>query len=109
MKKSVFTHSRLAGFHFYPNAPEKCKYLASIHRHIFDVYCFVNVEHNNRDVEFIGFQDEYERELHRQFGEPLELGAMSCEDLACWLLEKYPEIHKVIVQEDGNGGTEIAR
>jgi hypothetical protein len=99
------------GIHKYPAALDDPKlsdvsFLGYPHRHIFHFYVRLEVEHNDRDVEFILFK----RELENLF----EQGTMQCdykscemlaEDLIKYIQEKYPKRDITVkVYEDNENG-----
>jgi hypothetical protein len=99
------------GIHKYPAALDDPKladvsFLGYPHRHIFHFYVSLEVEHNDRDVEFILFK----RELENLF----ETGTMQCdykscemlsEDLINYIQENYPNRDITVkVYEDNENG-----
>lgn len=109
MKREVITYNLIEGFHFYPDAPDFCGYLAHNHRHLFEVRCWAEVSHNNREIEINTLQNAIEDKLSYGFGKPCKFGAMSCEDIAEFLLSEFSELNKVQVLEDGYGGAALTR
>ena len=102
------------GVHCYPAAGtepdlEDVKFLAHPHRHIFHFKIYIEIEHNDREIEFIQFK----RFCEGLFNEGiLQLDHKSCEmisdDLYHKIAEKYP--HREIwinVSEDNENGSEI--
>lgn len=105
------------GIHRYPAALEDPKlktgdeydvsFLGHPHRHIFHFKVYIQVHHNDRDIEFIQFK----RWLNSLYGtEELQLDYKSCEMIADELYTKinsrYPERDVWIeVSEDGENGT----
>jgi len=100
------------GIHFYPDALENPKladvsFLGHPHRHIFHFKVWLQVFHNDRDVEFIQFK----RWLESLYGTyTLELNYKSCEmisnDLYAAIDAKYPgRAIKIEVSEDGENGS----
>jgi hypothetical protein len=104
------------GIHKYPAAAEDPKlatgdwddvsFLANPHRHMFHFNVRLEVEHNDRDVEFIQFKRWLER-LYTQG--TLQLDYHSCEMMAEELIEQimqhYPNRDiEVRVFEDGENG-----
>lgn len=84
-------------------------FLGVPHRHIFHFCVWIQVFHNDRDIEFIQFKRWMER-LYAQ--DVLELNHKSCEmiadDLAAQIQEKYPgRWLKISVAEDNENGCEI--
>lgn len=109
MKREVLTYNQIEGFHNYPNAPQFCEYLSSRHRHQFVIECAFAVSHNNRQIEINEQQLRIERLLYHTYGHPCEFGAMSCEDIAEFLLKHFIDANSVTVKEDGYGGASITR
>jgi len=94
--------------HFYPNAPKEVEFLKNMHRHIFHFKVYIQVFHEDRDIEFILFK-RFIEELLDDFEE--DMGSGSCEMIANFLYEeikerdKYKGRHiKVEVSEDGENG-----
>ncbi len=103
------------GIHKYPAALEDPKlktgdeydvsFLGYPHRHIFHFRVWIEVKHNNRDIEFIQFK----RWLENLYQSTLELDYKSCEmiadDLSEYIYEKYPHrSFTITVSEDGENG-----
>lgn len=109
MKRQVITHNEVPGFHRYPNAPKFCAYLSQRHRHIFNIRCYFNVSHNEREIEINTAQLDIEKHLKERFGYPCEFGDMSCESICEYLLNSYRELDRVEVTEDGYGGASLTR
>jgi len=101
------------GFHCYPDAltdPELADvaFLGHPHRHIFHFKVYIEVFHNDRDIEFIQFK----RWLESLYGLLLQLNNRSCEMIATQLhtiiTQKYPGRDiKIEVSEDGENGVEM--
>ena len=79
MKRSIIVTWTQEGFHCWPEAPTNRSYLADQHRHQFHYRAGVEVEHNDREVEFHDMLDEL-RACTQAVG--TQLGRVSCEDLA---------------------------
>lgn len=109
MIRKVITYNQVIGFHAYPDAPMSCSYLSARHRHIFVICCKFKVSHNNREIEINTMQEQITSALQDEFGIPCEFGSFSCEDIAQWLLNRFPEMSKSKVLEDGFGGSVIQR
>lgn len=102
------------GIHCYPAALEEpnladVNFLGYPHRHIFHFRVYIDVFHNDRDIEFIQFkrwlQGLYDSSV-------LELNYKSCEmiadDLYVQIANRYPERNVIIsVSEDGENGCTI--
>lgn len=93
------------GIHRYPAAEniEGVQFLAHPHRHLFGFKVWLEVMHNDRDVEFILFK----RELESLFTNGvMDIDYKSCEmlaeDMIGYINNKYPgRSIKVEVDEDG--------
>jgi hypothetical protein len=83
-------------------------FLAYPHRHVFHFRVRINVEHNDRDIEFIQFKRWLEG-LYSSQQNILQLDSKSCEMIAEELIERtaerYPGRDMVVeVSEDGENG-----
>ncbi|MAH07522.1 hypothetical protein CMI38_04710 [Candidatus Pacearchaeota archaeon] len=106
----VWVTFRKEGIHKYPAALDDPKlidvsFLGHPHRHIFHFKVWIEVFHDNRDVEFILFK----RWLEGLYDGTLELNYNSCEmiadDLHKEVTNKYPRRKIWIsVSEDGENG-----
>ena len=108
------------GLHKYPAALDDPKlatgdeydvsFLGYIHRHIFKFKVWIQVFHDDRDIEFIQFK----RWLEKLYSEKtLQLDYKSCEmmsdDLFKKISERYPERSvRIEVSEDGENGSDIS-
>ena len=115
MKKLIWVTFRKEGIHKYPAALEDPKlrtgdeydvsFLGYPHRHIFHFRVWIEVKHNDRDIEFIQFK----RWLENLYQGTLELDYKSCEmiadDLHTQIAKKHPGRKIWIeVSEDGENG-----
>ena len=121
-ERKIFVQFRKEGIHCYPAAatdPNLCtageydvSFLASPHRHIFHFRVWIDVFHNDRDIEFIQFKRWLENlyTSHRSDANTvLALDWKSCEmiadDLYIQIASRYPERAVWIeVAEDGENG-----
>lgn len=117
--KMIWVTFRKEGIHKYPAALDDpnlatgdeydVSFLGYPHRHIFHFKVWIDVHHNDRDIEFIQFK----RWLEKLYSEKtLELDYKSCEmmsdDLFDKIQERYPERSVWIeVSEDGENGSFI--
>lgn len=118
--RSIWVTFQREGVHKYPAALEDpqlatgdwddVSFLGYPHRHQFHFRVWIEVYHNDRDIEFIQFK----RWLERLYGESevLELDYKSCEmiadDLAGQIQARYPgRWLKISVAEDNENGCEI--
>jgi hypothetical protein len=114
--KMIWVTFRKEGIHRYPAAgtdPNLCtageydvSFLANAHRHIFHFKVYIQVFHDDRDIEFIQFK----RWLEKCYTDgTLELDYKSCEmiaeDLNATISARYPGRDIWIdVSEDGENG-----
>ena len=122
--RSIWVTFSKEGIHKYPAALEDpnlatgdwddVSFLGYPHRHIFHFKVWLEVFHNDRDVEFIQFKRWMERLYNNTESGPevLELDYKSCEmiadDLAAEINIKYPgRWIKISVAEDNENGCEI--
>lgn len=122
--RSIWVTFQREGVHYYPGADTDPKlatggwddvsFLGVPHRHIFHFRVWIEVFHNDRDIEFIQFKRWMERlyaEVDSSTSE-LQLDYKSCEmiadDLAVKIQERYPgRWLKISVAEDDENGCEI--
>ena len=118
-ERKIWITFQKEGIHCYPaaaTAPELAtgdeydvSFLGSPHRHIFHFRVWIDVVHNDRDIEFIQFK----RWLQRLYESgTLQLDYKSCEmmadDLYLQIAQKYPDRAVWIeVSEDGENGALI--
>jgi len=117
-ERKIWVTFRKEGIHKYPAAatdPNLCtageydvSFLASPHRHIFHFRVWIDVFHNDRDIEFIQFKRWLES-LYSGQNTILELDWKSCEmiadDLYIQIAGRYPDRAIWIeVAEDGENG-----
>jgi hypothetical protein len=124
MKFTVIVSLQVEGMHCFPAAktlfPE-VGFLADPHRHQFHVKCSKAVTHTDRDIEFIMFKREILQYLHDKYAlktgvtgvypggyNVLFFGAMSCEQIAQELFEKF-ECEWVEVWEDMENGSRVEK
>jgi hypothetical protein len=120
-ERKILVTFRKEGIHKYPAALEDpqlatgdeydVSFLASPHRHIFHFRVWIDVFHNDRDVEFIQFKRWLEK-LYSSNQGVLSLDYKSCEmisdDLYLQIAERYPDRAVWIeVAEDGENGALI--
>ena len=120
-ERKIWVTFRKEGIHKYPAAATDpslatgdeydVSFLASPHRHIFHFRIWIDVFHNDRDVEFIQFKRWLEK-LYSSNQGVLSLDYKSCEmiadDLYLQIATKYPDRAVWIeVAEDGENGALI--
>ena len=111
--KTIWVTFKREGIHKYPAALEDPKladvsFLGYPHRHMFHFKVWIEVFHDDRDIEFIQFK----RWLESLYQGTLELDYKSCEmiadELADQIQTKYPGRQvRIEVSEDGENGCEI--
>jgi hypothetical protein len=117
--RKIWVTFRKEGIHRYPAADTDpalatgdeydVSFLAAPHRHIFHFRVWIDVFHNDRDIEFIQFKRWLEN-LYRDA--TLSLDYKSCEmiadDLYVQIAAKYPNrVIWIEVAEDGENGASI--
>jgi hypothetical protein len=120
-ERKIWVTFRKEGIHKYPAALEDpqlatgdeydVSFLGYPHRHIFHFRVWIDVFHNDRDVEFIQFKRWLEK-LYSSNQGVLSLDYKSCEmisdDLYLQIAERYPDRAVWIeVAEDGENGALI--
>ena len=117
--RTIWVTFQREGIHCYPAALtdpqlatggwDDVSFLGHPHRHLFHFRVWIQVYHNDRDIEFLQFK----RWLERLYGDGvLELDHQSCEMIADQLAEqiqnRYPgRWLKISVAEDNENGCEI--
>jgi hypothetical protein len=117
-ERKIWITFRKEGIHCYPAASQDpqlatgdeydVSFLGYPHRHIFHFRVWIDVFHNDRDVEFIQFKRWLERLYHSDQG-VLSLDYKSCEmiadDLYDQIVQKYPgRAVWIEIAEDGENG-----
>jgi hypothetical protein len=118
-KTFVYCTFQKEGYHYFPGADKNPLYatgddydvshLGYRHMHYFNFKVWVQVTHNNRDIEFI----QLRRWIEKQYGDGvLEIDHRSCEmlaeDLYDKLSEKYPGMEiRIDVSEEGVNGAYV--
>ena len=116
-KVFVTVKFRIPGFHCWPNAPDNQAYLRELHRHEFHFTVWLEVFHNDREVEFIKLKEELVKFIQNaiafcgMFGVGREFSCETLADSICdWLGEVYPgRDRKAWVEEDGENGAFVVQ
>lgn len=108
MPTVVYSSLRVEGFHNWPDAPDQVAFLRNTHRHMFHIRAYKQVDHADRDVEFILLGREVREGLDVMYGTPCGFGTMSCEMIAHSLIEAL-ELDACEVSEDGENGAIVTR
>jgi len=82
--RKIWVSTSFIGFHKWVDAPEKIAYLRDLHRHKFNVKVFVDVTHDDREVEFHMLQDYLRLCIPPQY----DIYTSSCEDIATQIYTK---------------------
>ena len=113
MKTNVIAKLEIEGLHNWPAADKvfpEVGFLASMHRHKWFITAKKQVNHDDRDVEFIMFKRDIIEYLEHEYfnfeSRTHEFGAKSCEMLAKEILEEF-KCNYVSVFEDNENGAEI--
>ena len=102
----VFCTVLFEGIHNCPNCPiEEVSYLKDPHRHIFHIKAFKQVNHNDRDVEFIWLKHRVQEFLTETYPNG-QMGPTSCEMLAHILIGHF-DLTKCEVSEDNENGAVV--
>lgn len=109
MKKSVIINFEIEGFHNYPEAPERVKFLSNNHRHTFIVKAGYKVDDLNREKEIFICRDYVKDYLNEAYGVPCQFDNMSCEMIAKDILEFAEEDGMIWceVWEEETGGARV--
>ena len=115
-KRQIWVTWRREGIHKYPAALTDpaladVQFLGYPHRHIFHFRVWIDVFHNDRDLEFIQFKRWCES-LYSSDNSVLSLDHKSCEmiadDLYIQIAQRYPgRVVHIEVSEDGENGALI--
>lgn len=83
----VFCSLQVEGIHRWSSCPfEEVAYLRDFHRHLFGIKCYKQVDHPDRDTEFIMLKHKVKRYLEQEYyndaSKCCNFGSMSCEQIA---------------------------
>lgn len=106
VKSKIRIRTQFEGFHHYPNASQqdpRIKFLESTHRHMFHVEVTIDVEHDDREIEF--FLAKWALQDWIRAGDQ---NHQSCEMMARRILNEHlipnygaDREYTVVVSEDG--------
>lgn len=106
--------TKFEALHRWKDAPLHVQFLRSYHRHIFHVTVYIDVDHNERQVEFFTFKTKLDEWIRNVFGpsygaEGLYLHRLefSCETMAEMILTQFEDATSVEVSEDGENGAHV--
>lgn len=106
MRTFITVKARKEGIHFWKDAPPEVHFLKNPHRHEFHFNVWIEVKHDDRELEFILVKRFIESVLP-----PYEWGGKSCEmaaqDLSEAIKNKYGCDRELIIEvlEDGENGS----
>jgi len=100
----IFIKTQFEGIHSYPDAPEGVEFLKHSHRHMFHVRVWIDVFHNDREIEFILFK-RYVESLLKDGNMNHKSCEMISDDLFALIGGTYPNrnIWIEISEDDENG------
>ena len=105
LKKYIEVKIDVEGLHQWSNCNlSNVEYLKYLHRHTFQIKCRREVNHNDRDVEFIDFKHKIKKYINDNWYdwdyECCNFKGMSCEHIAENLLINF-DLCRCSVSEDG--------
>jgi hypothetical protein len=112
-KKYIEVRFQFEGAHCWPNAPDSVLFLRTPHRHVFHVRARMDVNHNDREIEFILVKRHLQQNMIDVFRMSNNLlPTSSCEEMAEYLCEYIKQFYKrtsveVEVSEDGENGAVV--
>ena len=94
--------------HKYEQAPDDVAFLRNEHRHIFHFKIYIEIKHDNRDIEFILFKRFCENIINEM---NINLDNKSCEMISKYIYNKIGVIYpyrkiKIEISEDNENGVE---
>ena len=112
-KYQVIARTKVEGIHRWKKCPlDEVSYLREYHRHVFHIEATLDVNHTNRDVEFIQLTHTIIKVLHAKYysveHQCCFFDDMSCEMIADELVDAF-NLTSCEVNEDGEGGAIITR
>jgi len=99
----IIVRTSFIAFHRWKEAPEEHKYLADLHRHTFNVEMRKEVQHEERDIEFIALRKEVDEFINKLLVQDEQTLEWSCEQWAEELCNVF-YADSVMVDEDGENG-----
>ena len=113
MKTNVIAKIEIEGLHNWPAAQSvfpEVGYLANMHRHKWYITAKKQVNHDDRDVEFIMFKRDILEYMHRKYWREVirvhDFKSKSCEMIAKELVKEF-ELEYCSVFEDNENGAEV--
>lgn len=107
MTNYIWVTNQKEMIHSYPNAPYGVEFLKNEHRHLFKFKTYIEVNHEDRDIEFILFKKFIDKVLDKV---GTFLKTKSCEMISNFMYEEIKRIYPkrdimIEVSEDGENGS----
>ncbi len=106
MVSFIWITTQFEGLHKYPKAPEDVSFLRNEHRHLFKVKVWIEVTHNDREIEFFQFKEFVEKLIDYE-----NLNFLSCEMISDKIGEGIVQQYgierrlRIEISEDGENGS----
>lgn len=117
IRRLIEIKTQFEALHQYTKAPEGVGFLRSLHRHLFLVTVNVEVEHNDREVEFFLLKRQVDKFIKKWLNQAEKQDDLpiveSCEDsaerIARHIFGQYKDQRSVIVEvsEDGENSAQV--
>lgn len=107
--QTIFIHTQFEGVHSFPKAEGKHEYLKYPHRHIFFVEVEVEVNHEERDIEFLEFKKYIDNYCLRWAVPTINSCETMAKHIALYLLDNKFKPYRVSVSEDNENGSSWLR
>jgi hypothetical protein len=111
MRTRVIAKAEVLATHYWPDAPDHRKYLASPHAHVFKIEVKADIE-EDRGIEFHDLRQTLQMSITKVgdwMVSPVDFGSRSCETIAKDLLGLIPMASVITVSEDGQFASEVER
>lgn len=114
-KTTLIVRFQIPGLHHWPEAPKHLLFIKHLHRHIFFFDVEIDVDNNDREIEFFEAQQYCISRLQHLFSSVLAEGGInfhsySCEQIAESLLKDLMSVYRiksVLVSEDNENGARV--
>lgn len=109
-KRQIWVTFQRKGYHRYPEAGTNAEladvsYLAHPHRHLFKFKIWIDVMHDNREIEFHQFLNWIESQINDTISMDYKSCEMLSDDIAFLIKQTYPgRSFTIEVSEDGECG-----
>lgn len=100
----IYVTTQREGVHCYPNAPNEVSFLRHPHRHLFYIKVWIEVFHDDREIEFFIFKSFIQRIVR-----DMSIDQHSCEQIATSIYKEIVKTYKnrqikIDVSEDNENG-----